>query len=199
MRSTWNPPPRAFTLIELLVVIALIAILIALLFPAIMMAEERADRTKCASNLKQLVVAGISLYGESKEMLPHRGAEPRAWGVAAEQLLPFMKYNTEVLDCPANPGNTSITECKLPNYNALTDYEINGYLCSYGTKTRRQNGITDSTKAAFAYDLPYETPNSPHKGGVNCAYLDGHVAWLPYEDMNLHTSNDFFYAGHIYR
>ena len=64
---------RAFTLIELLVVIAIIAILVALLLPALAGAKEQGRRTSCRNNMRQLIL-GVVMYGDDNEQVLPTGA-----------------------------------------------------------------------------------------------------------------------------
>lgn len=108
-------PVRAFTLIELLVVIGIIAILMTLAVPMIGRGLRFANRTRCASNLKQLGLA-VSLYMDHNQRNPRNYFPPRL----AASLPPFANWRdaltnsladsgsaTELFSCPANQFATS--------------------------------------------------------------------------------------------
>ena len=101
---------RAFTLIELLVVIAIIAILAALLLPALSRAKHRAWTTSCVSNLHQIGVGMKMFADDNAECYPESGGNIY-WGAVdtagsgkpswMEQIHPQVG-NTNVYNCPGN-------------------------------------------------------------------------------------------------
>jgi prepilin-type N-terminal cleavage/methylation domain-containing protein/prepilin-type processing-associated H-X9-DG protein len=101
---------KAFTLVELLVVIAVIAILAALLLPALSQGKEKGKTISCRSNLKQLDVAAMLYASEHQDQLPPRLLLP-LWP------LPLQPYYRDV----------AILKCPTELNGSARSYIINGW------------------------------------------------------------------------
>lgn len=128
---------KIFTLVELLVVIAVIAVLASMLLPALNKARDKAKRTSCINNLRQISL-GISQYcNDFSDVLP-----VKSWQALASYL-PFDKYaywvnsysateltlarsRMKILRCPAKTELGIVSSGTL----YLTDYGLNWYIIS---------------------------------------------------------------------
>ena len=106
---------KGFTLIELLVVVAIIAMLAALLLPALGSAKSKAKGVSCLNNLKQLGLAGQIYTDEANDRLPYNmGAAEIRQTVAQNQ---FLNWNSAIMDWeiqnPDNPNTSDNTNSLL--------------------------------------------------------------------------------------
>ena len=106
---------RGFTLIELLVVIAIIAILAAMLLPALAKAKRKAQGISCVSNLKQVGLLMTMYVGDNQEVFPYSGKG--WWGMPLVDLLKLQ--NTYV-----STNNRAFFRCPADRYEKGWNFDL---------------------------------------------------------------------------
>jgi len=168
---------HAFTLIELLVVIAIIAILAAMLLPALSRAKQQAARAQCTSNQKQLLTGHMMYVADNNDRLALPGSS-----------MPFNKQANWLFQ-PDAGGKPTTRDAN----NFYIGPELGTFWQYVGTGKRTSYTVKDVSPAWKIYICPNDPPKT---GQGPTEYANRTIYYCSYV-MNL-AAADYLHNGHQY-
>ena len=198
---------RGFTLIELLVVIAIIAILAAMLMPALAKAREKGQRIACVSNLRQWGLAQLLYLDDNNQIFPNPRIPKGVPGTPAGYSADNMLWTDLAAFAAAGSGNVAW-------FNGLPPYVAAKRLCDYANNpsewVKTRNIFTCPTSSALPDErdplvnvmFHYSINPSGNRGltagfGTNFSLtmIRNPSAYVMYSEVRTHSTETPFYGS----